>query len=111
MLNHIWGHGEQNPIGRVTFKSAAYVARYIMKKVNGQRADLMRTVTHYGQVVDTTTGEVKHYRKPEYATMSLKPGLGYDWIMSHMDQVYPSDELAINGHLVTPPTMTVNTSA
>lgn len=98
LLNHIWGKGDRNRIGHVTFKSAAYIARYIMKKQTGSRAK-----RHYGEVVDTQTGEVLPYRKPEYVTMSLKPGIGHDWIHKYMDEVYPRDEVIINGVACRPP--------
>lgn len=98
LLDHVWGLGDRNPIGNVTFKSAAYVARYIMKKQTGNRAK-----RHYGEIVDTSTGEILPYRKPEYITMSLKPGIGHDWIHQYMDEVYPRDEVIVNGKAVMPP--------
>ncbi len=98
LLDHIWGNGDHNAIGNVTFKSAAYIARYIMKKVNGKNAR-----RHYGEIVDRNTGEIKPYRLPEYITMSLKPGIGHDWIQKYMEEVYPRDEIIINGHPVRPP--------
>ena len=99
LLDSIWGHGDRNPIGEVTFKSSAYVARYIMAKQTGKKAEL-----HYGQVVDKATGEVTPYKKPEYVTMSLKPGIGHAWIHKYMDEVYPRDELIIRGKRCRPPT-------
>ena len=37
-LEKLWPYG-MSSIGKVTFESAAYVARYVMKKVNGELAD------------------------------------------------------------------------
>lgn len=71
-LNKLWGKGYCT-IGDVTFQSAAYVARYIMKKVNGKPAK-----NHYRRV-DTDTGEVWSV-EPEYNSMSLRPGIGGDWV-------------------------------
>lgn len=51
VLEELWTHGFSE-IGTVTFDSAAYVARYIMKKVNGKDAK-----DHYTSV-DLGTGEV-----------------------------------------------------
>jgi hypothetical protein len=70
-LSTIWTHGLCS-VGNVTFESAAYVARYIMKKVTGDLAD-----DHYSRV-DPYTGE---YFKilPEYTDMSRRPGIGKDW--------------------------------
>ena len=63
-LSELWPFGFVT-IGDVTFESAAYVARYIMKKVNGDLAE-----SHYERV-DWDTGEVYHL-KPEYTTMSRR---------------------------------------
>jgi len=37
-LERLWPHGNAE-IGQLTFESAAYIARYIMKKINGKLAD------------------------------------------------------------------------
>lgn len=57
-------------LGRVTFESAAYVARYTMKKA--------------------THGYTREYYdkaaiEPEFQTMSLKPGIGYQYLVDHPD--------------------------
>lgn len=70
-LEKYWPFGHAS-IGAVTFESAAYVARYCTKKINGPLAD-----EHY-QRVDTTTGEV-HQVHPEFMRCSLKPAIGSDW--------------------------------
>jgi len=84
-------------IGDVTFQSAAYVARYIMKKINGKDAD-----KHY-RIVDHSTGEITGYRKPEYVTMSRRPGLGSGWYEKYKSEVFPSDEVVMNGKKIQPP--------
>lgn len=86
-LDEIWGKG-YTTVGDVTFESAAYVARYIMKKVTGEAAE-----DHY-EKVDPITGEI-HRIKPEYTTMSRRPGLGQGWIEKYMSDVYPSDEVVL----------------
>lgn len=99
-LNKLWGFG-YCVIGDVTFESAAYVARYIMKKVNGKDAD-----DHYRRLeVDDVTGEVvgERWLKPEYTTMSRRPGIGKDWFEKYKTDVYPSDFITVNGKKVTPP--------
>lgn len=79
-------------IGDVTFESAAYVARYIMKKITGDAAD-----DHYFRY---DTGEVL---KPEYTTMSRRPGIARGWLDKYMDDVYPHDFVIVNGKKVRPP--------
>jgi len=94
-LDDLWGKGLA-VIGDVTFESAAYVARYIMKKVTGDSAD-----DHYRRV-DSDTGEV-YFLKPEYTTMSRRPGIGRAWIDKWINDVYPRDEVIVRGMCVKPP--------
>jgi hypothetical protein len=51
LLTSVWGLGHAS-VGDLTFESAAYVARYVMKKVNGSLKQ-----SHY-EVIDYDTGEV-----------------------------------------------------
>lgn len=94
-LADCWGHGFVS-VGDVTFNSAAYVARYVVKKVTGQAAE-----DHYWRV-DETTGEANRVA-PEYVTMSLKPGIGSGWFERFGKEVFPSDEVIVNGHPAKPP--------
>lgn len=57
-LSGLWSKGHAS-FGRVTFESAAYVARYVLKKVTGAGAP-----AHYGD------------RVPEFVRMSRRPGIG-----------------------------------
>lgn len=95
-LEQLWPFGFAT-VGDVTFESAAYVARYIMKKVTGPSSK-----EHY-QVVDEDTGEVLSDRLPEFTLMSLKPAIGRGWIDRWIDDVYPSDQVIVNGKAVKPP--------
>lgn len=90
-LDRLWGHGFAS-IGAVTYQSAGYVARYCMKKVLGDLAD-----EHYRRV-DKTTGEVVQL-EPEYATMSLKPGIGARWFHEFDRDCYPSDFVTMGGSI------------
>jgi hypothetical protein len=89
LLESLWRHGYSS-IGEVTFESAAYVARYIMKKVTGDPA-----VDHYRHV-DTETGEVID-RVPEFCHMSLKPGIGASWLGRFITDVYPNGDMVVRG--------------
>lgn len=80
MLEDLWTAGHSS-IGEVTFESAAYVARYCIKKVNGKLAD-----DHY-TCVDGPTGEI-YKKEPEFSRMSLggrlkKGGIGAGWIRKY----------------------------
>lgn len=94
-LERLWGHGNCE-IGDVSFESSAYVAGYILKKVNGSKAD-----AHY-QCVDSDTGEI-FWRVPEFGRMSLKPGIGAGWFEKFGAEVYPLDRVVVNGREQKPP--------
>lgn len=95
-LSKLWPFGFST-IGDVTFESAAYVARYITKKVTGEKA-----FEHYNKI-DYETGELLQERKPEYITMSRRPGIGKPWLDKFMKDVYPSDFIVMNGKKLKPP--------
>ena len=85
MLDKIWKKGKCW-IGEVTFESAAYVARYIMKKIIGKQAE-----DHYNGL------------RPEYTSMSLKPSIGATWFEKFKRDVYPADEVIMRGRQMLPP--------
>mgnify|MGYP003380228442 CR=1 FL=1 len=95
-LQRLWPYGFST-IGDVTFESAAYVARYITKKITG--AD---SIPHY-HAYDPCTGEIFAERLPEYTTMSLKPGIGAGWLEKFQSDVYPKDEVIIRERAQKPP--------
>lgn len=94
-LEQLWPYGFST-IGDVTFQSAAYVARYIMKKHKGEGSE-----DHYTRWCPLT-GEGTTV-EPEYCTMSRRPGIGYDWLQEYKADVYPNDYIVINEHKVKPP--------
>lgn len=96
-LNEIWGHGHVY-IGELTQQSANYVALYTLKKHTGP----LSTYT-YGERVDQDTGELDYYRKPPYATMSRRPGIGAKWFEKYHSDVFPRDEVIANGKKTKPP--------
>lgn len=95
-LDTLWGYG-RTEIGSVTFESAAYVARYITKKVTGKLAD-----DHYSRI-DPYTGEIFKL-KPEYTTMSRNPGIGNLWLRQFHRDVFRHDRLVTRkGAKISPP--------
>lgn len=94
-LSRLWPSGFST-VGNLTFESAAYVARYCMKKVTGKKA-----FAHYS-VLDTETGEIIQ-RSPEYVTMSRRPGIGHAWYKRFFSDVYPSDFMISRGVKMKPP--------
>jgi len=77
ILEELWPHGIHE-IGDVTYQSAAYVARYIMKKMGGWRAK-----DYYQE------------KKPEYVTMSRNPGIAAEWFNQFHSDVYPADAVTM----------------
>lgn len=95
-LNKIWKKG-YCITGALEFDSAAYVARYVTKKINGPKA-----FDHYAHHVDLETGEII-FRPKEYATMSRNEGIGASWYKKYKSDVYPHDFSISNGHRMKPP--------
>lgn len=84
-LSELWPFG-YSTIGDVTFESAAYVARYVLKKMNGAPAE-----AHYGG------------RRPEFVVMSRRPGVGAGWWERFSSDVWPDDFVVIRGREMKPP--------
>ncbi len=84
VLDKVWGLGKCW-IGNVTYDSANYVARYILKKISGEKA-------------------IKHYNGniPEFTNMSRRPGIASDYIMKNLEGVYNSDSCIVKGKEVKP---------
>lgn len=95
-LEKLWTSGFSS-VGDVTYQSAAYVAQYALKKVNGELAD-----RRYSRV-DGRTGECVRV-VPEFGHMSLKPGIGYGWFQKFWRDVYLArDGVMVHERLVPPP--------
>ncbi len=88
ILEKTWVHGFSE-IGNVTFKSCAYVARYIIKKQKEETG-------HYA-IFSPITGEISGYRQPEYTKMSLKPGIGSDYYEKNIMDIFPGDFVMLEG--------------
>lgn len=103
ILEDIWGVGFCT-VGDVTFESAAYVARYVLKKVTGDLAE-----DHYlsfdastGAIREDAFGNLVHIQ-PEYVTMSRRPGIARAWFEEFGNEVYPFDEVIVRGVRCKPP--------
>ncbi len=95
VLDSVWKFGFCS-VGSLTFESAAYCARYIMKKVTGDLA-----AEHY-LGCDDFTGEVVELL-PEYTTMSRRPGIGREWYERFRGDVFPGDDVVLRGRKMRPP--------
>lgn len=72
ILTSKWGKG-QTQLMDLTFESAAYVARYITKKLTGPRAE------EYGE------------KLPEQTVCVTQKGLGKEWFKEWKEEIYKSD--------------------
>jgi hypothetical protein len=94
-LSALWPDGFHE-LGSVSFDSAAYVARYVVKKVRGEAA-----VDHY-LAVDGATGEV-FGREPEFCQMSRRPGIGAGWFERFGEELEPEGTVIQSGKEVPMP--------
>lgn len=93
-LTQLWGKGIATT-GALTFESAAYTARYVMKKITGPNASASYEKT------DPETGEIKT-KKPEFNNMSRKPGIAKNWLrLFHTD--IQNGKIVVNGHEANAP--------
>lgn len=107
LLESDWGLGHCY-IGKVTFNSAAYVARYVVKKIVGKDANksVAREFPGYSvdlkpyQYFDSNTGQIFELA-PEFVTMSN--GIGKQWFLENHGDVYPHDNCVVNGKPLKPP--------
>ena len=103
-LEKTWEFG-YSLIGEVTFQSAAYVARYVIKKRKGDDDYIDpktgKTNKEYYMIVDKETGEA-HFREPEFVIMSRGSkkrgtgGLGKGWLEKYKDDTN-KDFITIDG--------------
>ena len=90
-IEEIWGKGFIT-IAHLSWETAAYTARYIMKKQFGKEAE-----NYY----------LSKAKNPEFTVMSRKPGIGLNYYEKHKDDIYKNDEIAIprksGAIMITPP--------
>lgn len=95
IVDNLWTHG-LCAVGTLNFQSAAYIARYCVKKQSGDSASLNYSL------VDPDTGEIRRL-VPEFAHMSLRPGLGSRFLDSFFSDVFPRDYVVMDGRKVPVP--------
>lgn len=88
-LDLIWGKGGCK-IGEVNYKTAAYVARYVMKKVDGAKRDAGHYCTYDGDGVISE-------RHPEFSRMSRRPGIGALYYAKYGHEIRNHDNIIMDG--------------
>lgn len=99
-LEKLWGHGFCTT-SDLTLQSAAYVARYCLKKVKTSTKSQEKYLAHYEKVCPYT-GEIRQIA-PEYSTMSRKPGIGKDWYDQFNSDIFPYDQTIYKGKRIKTP--------
>lgn len=120
-LDKAWQNQGYAYIGPLNFATASYVAGYAAKKLRkAQHADSSplstwswkETTVSYPDFIDRPYQKHKilsdtamRFTPPqqEYITMSRHPGIAHDWIAKYWPEVYPHDEIALNGKTFRPP--------
>jgi ribosomal protein L15 len=95
-LEKLWGYGFVD-VGELNYNSAAYCAKYILKKVKAANDD------HHYMTYDMN-GEIT-FITPEFTMMSRgnashkgrKCGIGAGWYEKYKDDVFPDDETPVPG--------------
>lgn len=96
LLEEIWSKGFCT-IGALTIESAAYVARYAMKKCARSAEN-----TEFYRRVDPVTGE-EFYVDREFLTMSRRPGIGRGFYEAFRSDMFPADRCVVDGKCVAVP--------
>ncbi len=79
IIQSIWDRGLTS-IGEVTWNSAAYTARYVMKKVKGPTAKEWYSARNI---------------LPEFVRMSRKPGIAFGYYEENKYRIYENDEIIL----------------
>ena len=105
-INKIWGKGHC-PIGMVSYKSAAYVARYTMKKnglakIQREYYDVEEFDEETGQtIIKTKYRNKKGLQESEFISMSQ--GIGRTWFLENKEDVKKNNciIIAANDNVIT----------
>lgn len=101
-LDALWSDPEDGKpygfatVAEVTFETAAYTARYCMKKQKGKGSK------EFYERVDPRTGEILSIQ-PEFALMSRRPGIGAAWLDVYGKEVLNNDSVVMNAREMKPP--------
>lgn len=90
-LEKLWPNGFHT-ISNVTYQTAAYVARYVMKKQNGDSDQAVAFYTRPHPI----NGKIFQVRR-EFCVQSRRPGIGSTWFDKFKSDAFPSDYLIVDG--------------
>lgn len=84
MIYELWDKKGAATLGKVTFESCAYVARYCCKKANPDLQQKGRGAKIYDDLGIA----------PEFVRMSRRPGIGNDYYLQNLEDIYKYDNLS-----------------
>lgn len=96
-LTNLWQLGHATTAD-VTYESAAYCARYVTKKI--KTGDDFGASRYFR--LSPIDGQY-HSVKPEFSTMSMRPGIGRAYVDQFKSDFYPSGYVVVNGVKQAPP--------
>ena len=104
ILQKLWPYGFST-VGKVTLESAAYVARYVLKKWSKDDEYRGSDLYEAMKVLNNPKTKAEFYGllKPEYITMSRRPGIGDEWYKKFGSDVYPGGFCVVGDKKVKPP--------
>jgi hypothetical protein len=94
LLTKLWPYGFSS-CGDISMESAAYVARYCLKKVQA-REDAVQ------MDADNFSGQIPEYNNMSRGGRSGK-GLAYNWYVQFQSDVFPCDNVVVKGKMGKPP--------
>ena len=100
LLQSIWQMGFTT-VSDLTLESAAYVARYALKKVKLSQKSPGELHGHYERICQIT-GEIRQVQ-PEYSRMSNRPGIASDWYTRFNSDIFPYDTTIYKGRKIKTP--------
>lgn len=94
-LESLWDLGISS-VGAFTWETAAYVARYVTKKITGKDAP-----DHYAST-NAYTGEITERLPERSVCVSRRPGIGREWYSKFGKFIRDHDFAIVNGKKVRP---------
>lgn len=94
-LERLWPYGHSS-VGNLTFESAAYVARYVTKKISGKGSS-----SHYERA--RPTGELYSLLPERSICVSRRPGIGRSFYEKNSDHINAHDFVVLRGQKMRPP--------
>jgi hypothetical protein len=103
-LEKIWGKGLAL-FGNVEYDSASYCAKYTTKNFLTDQETKAKLTAKYGSKYAKIQTQKEKYgdREPEFALMSRRPAIGFDFLQKYKEQIINNGYLTIEGNKISLP--------